>query len=71
MRESWESGRFWFDYGIRKSLDVDDIYWGALHREGDDGVFGEGEERRKLEEFVETKMVDVKAYDRECKEKGL
>ncbi|KAF1347391.1 putative altered inheritance of mitochondria protein 9, mitochondrial [Lizonia empirigonia] len=26
MRESWKNGQFWFDYGIRKSLDVDDIY---------------------------------------------
>ncbi|KAF2474404.1 phosphotransferase enzyme family protein-like protein [Lindgomyces ingoldianus] len=69
MRESWKSGRFWFDYGIRKSLDVDDIYWGALHREGDDVL--DEEQQREMEELVETKMKDVKAYDKECKERGL
>ncbi|KAF2245355.1 phosphotransferase enzyme family protein-like protein [Trematosphaeria pertusa] len=69
MRESWESGRFWFDYGIRKSMDVDDIYWGALYREGDD-VLNE-EQQREMEEFVEKKMKDVKAYDEECKKRGL
>ncbi|KAF1841117.1 phosphotransferase enzyme family protein-like protein [Cucurbitaria berberidis CBS 394.84] len=69
MRESWKSGRFWFDYGIRKSLDVDDIYWGALHREGDDSL--DEEHQRKMEELIETKMKDLEAYDKECKERGL
>jgi aminoglycoside phosphotransferase (APT) family kinase protein len=69
MRESWKSGRFWFDYGIRKSLDVDDIYWSALHREGDDVL--DEQQQRKMEEWVETKMKDLKAYDKECKERGL
>jgi aminoglycoside phosphotransferase (APT) family kinase protein len=69
MRDSWRSGQFWFDYGIRKSLDVDDIYWGAFHQEGDD-VLSE-EQQKELDEFVEQKMKDVKAYDKECKERGL
>jgi hypothetical protein len=69
MRESWDSGRFWFDYGIRKSLDVDDIYWSALHREGD-CVLDE-EQQRKMERFVEAKKEDLKAYDKECKKRGL
>jgi aminoglycoside phosphotransferase (APT) family kinase protein len=69
MRRSWTSGRFWFDYGIRKSLDVDGIYWSALHREGDDVL--DGEHQGKMEEFVEMKMEDLKAYDKECKERGL
>ncbi|KAF2845583.1 phosphotransferase enzyme family protein-like protein [Plenodomus tracheiphilus IPT5] len=69
MRESWASGQFWFDYGIRKSLDVDDIYWGAFHQEGDD-VLNKGQ-TKELEEFVERKMKDVKEYDKECKERGL
>lgn len=33
MRECWRTGRFWFDYGIRKSFDIDAIYWAALHDE--------------------------------------
>ena len=69
MRESWKTGRFWFDYGIRKSMDVDDIYWGALHREGAEEL--NEEEQRKMQEFVERKMEDVKAYDKECKMRGL
>lgn len=69
MRESWKSGRFWFDYGIRKSMDVDDIYWGAFHRDGDDGL--DEEQQTKMEEWVATKMKDLKAYDKECKERGL
>jgi hypothetical protein len=69
MRESWTSGRFWFDYGIRKSLDVDGIYWSALHREGDDVL--DGEQQSNMEEFVEMKMKNLKAYDKECKERGL
>jgi hypothetical protein len=26
MRDSWRTGRFWFDYAARKSFDVDTIY---------------------------------------------
>ncbi|KAF1807822.1 hypothetical protein P152DRAFT_463162 [Eremomyces bilateralis CBS 781.70] len=26
MRDSWGTGRFWFDYGIRKSFDIDTVY---------------------------------------------
>ncbi|KAI8943305.1 hypothetical protein NX059_001325 [Plenodomus lindquistii] len=69
MRESWASGQFWFDYGIRKSLDVDDIYWGVLHTEGDDAL--DEQQEKALQEFVEKKMRDVKEYDKECKERGL
>jgi hypothetical protein len=69
MRESWRSGRFWFDYGIRKSMDIDTVYWGALHREGDD-VLGEAQQK-DLNGFVENKMDNLKAYDKECKERGL
>jgi aminoglycoside phosphotransferase (APT) family kinase protein len=69
MRESWESRRFWFDFGIRKSLDVDDVYWGAFHREGDDVL--DEVQQKDMEEFIEMKMKEVRVYDRECKERGL
>jgi hypothetical protein len=36
MRDSWATGRFWFDYGTRKRFDIDAVYWSALHKEGDD-----------------------------------
>jgi hypothetical protein len=48
---------------------VDDIYWGALHREGDDVL--DEKQWRKMEEVIETKMQDLEAYDQECKERGL
>lgn len=32
MRESWESGRFWFNYAMRTSADADLVYWKALSR---------------------------------------
>lgn len=31
MRESWESGRFWFNLISRSSFDIDEIYWEVLH----------------------------------------
>ncbi|KAF2494171.1 phosphotransferase enzyme family protein-like protein [Lophium mytilinum] len=65
MRGSWDSGRFWFDYGIRKSFDVDAIYWAALHRPGDDVL--DKETREEMEQFADMKMEQLKAYDAECK----
>ncbi|PVH93238.1 hypothetical protein DM02DRAFT_604220 [Periconia macrospinosa] len=62
MRDSWVTGRFWFDYGIRKSFDVDAVYWAALHRDGDDDddalddITGEEE----VEAFVRLKMEQVR-----------
>lgn len=50
-------------------MDVDDVYWGALHQEGDDVL--DEEQQRKMEERVEAKMEDLKAYDMECKDRGL
>ncbi|KAM5352641.1 hypothetical protein ACJ41O_005363 [Fusarium nematophilum] len=59
MRDSWDSGRFWFNLASRCSFDVDEIYWEALHREGmgeamlDSEVLAEKEAflRRKREQF--------------------
>jgi hypothetical protein len=64
MRESWATGRFWFDYGIRKSFDVDAVYWAALHEEGDDVLDERMEE--EIEKFVNLKMDQLRAYDAEC-----
>jgi hypothetical protein len=65
MRESWASGRFWFDYGIRKSFDIDAVYWAALHKNGDDVL--DEETREDMEKLVDLKMEQLKAYDAECK----
>jgi hypothetical protein len=32
MRDSWDSGRFWFNLASRNSVDVDQIYWQMLHK---------------------------------------
>jgi hypothetical protein len=31
MRDLWGTGRFWFDYSIRKSFDIDAVYWAVLY----------------------------------------
>lgn len=65
MRDSWATGRFWFDYGIRKSFDIDAVYWAALHKEGDDVLDREMEEEMK--NFVDLKMDQLRAYNEECR----
>ncbi|KAF2685632.1 phosphotransferase enzyme family protein-like protein [Lentithecium fluviatile CBS 122367] len=65
MQDSWDTGRFWFDCGIRKSFDVDAVYWAALHREEFDEVGDETEMEMKT--FVKMKMEQLKAYDADCK----
>ncbi|KAH7110119.1 phosphotransferase enzyme family protein-like protein [Dendryphion nanum] len=65
MRDSWATGRFWFDYGIRKSFDIDAVYWAALHKDGEDVL--NDEMRKEMESLVDLKMEQLKAYDIECK----
>ncbi|KAI5459493.1 hypothetical protein BGZ63DRAFT_341452, partial [Mariannaea sp. PMI_226] len=73
MRESWETGRFYLNYGARKSGAFDAMYWKFL----DERFFGDREngvlkndlwktrvhllseiERAAMEPFVERKMTD-------------
>jgi len=65
MREAWESKRFWFNYGIRKSFDIDAVYWAALHEVGDEDI--DDETRGEMERFADMKMEQLKQYDAECK----
>ena len=66
MRDSWKTGRFWFDYAMRKSFDLDVVYWTALrmHDENveclEDGLLPE------LESFIQTKLEQFKVYQEEC-----
>ncbi|KAJ5158675.1 uncharacterized protein N7500_008326 [Penicillium coprophilum] len=65
MRDSWRTGRFWFNYAARKSFDVDSIYWAALH----DGAGFESLEdktRAEMESFTRMKMEQLEAYKEEC-----
>lgn len=66
MRDSWRTGRFWFDYAARKSFDVDTIYWAALHTDGAGVELLDDKARAEMESFTETKMEQLKAYKEEC-----
>ncbi|KAF2751578.1 hypothetical protein M011DRAFT_119305 [Sporormia fimetaria CBS 119925] len=61
MRESWEFRQFWYDYGIRKSFDVDAVFWSALKRDGDEDLDEEME--KKAHRMVEMKMEQLTEYD--------
>ncbi|KAG8162073.1 hypothetical protein KVR01_007838 [Diaporthe batatas] len=75
MRQSWETGRFWLNYGLRKGWAFDSIYWKFL----DERFFGERpkdvakeeywrsridllseKEKAGMEPFVEKKMNESK-----------
>ncbi|KJZ77389.1 hypothetical protein HIM_03113 [Hirsutella minnesotensis 3608] len=63
MRDSWESGRFWFNYAARTCLDMDDIYWHALHGEATgDGSLDEATQT-ELDSLTRMKMEQRKAYE--------
>ena len=65
MRDSWRNRRFWFDYGIRKSFDVDAVYWAALH-DGSASVESlDDETRAEMESIKQMKMEQLKAYKEE------
>jgi hypothetical protein len=68
MRESWRSGRFWFDFAARKSFDVDMVYWAAFHDDGDgkevEGLGGMA--CADMESFIQMKMEQLEAYKEEC-----
>ena len=68
MRESWESGRFWFDYAIRKSFELDIVYWSTLHDHniGTDVKLLDDHTYEEMQSFVQKKMEQLKAYKQEC-----
>jgi hypothetical protein len=61
MRQSWASGRFWFNYAMRTSIDADTVFWKAL----DDGTGGESLDEKEMEQFAKTKMEQFDAYLKE------
>ncbi|KAH8804513.1 phosphotransferase [Xylogone sp. PMI_703] len=74
MQESWETGRFFLNYGARKSWAFDAMYWRFLDERfyGDRGDIGKDDlwktrihllsekERVAMEPFVERKMAESK-----------
>lgn len=70
MRESWDSGRFWFNLMSRSSFDMDDIYWETLHtREVGEAVLNEIADDEK-DRFLKKKQDQFNTYKQE-KEKSL
>lgn len=65
MRDSWRSGRFWFNYAARKSFELDAIYWAALHDGGGIELLDD-ETHAEMEPFIEKKMEQLRAYKEEC-----
>lgn len=67
MRESWKTGRFWFDYAARTCLDMDDIYWHTLHDQVHDEDVDSLDEatRAELDSLVLKKMEQREAYVKE------
>ncbi|OJD26941.1 hypothetical protein ACJ73_01663 [Blastomyces percursus] len=68
MRDSWATGRFWFDYAARKSFDIDTVYWTALHEQDPAGteLLNDEEVREAMKPFTEKKMKQLTAYKKEC-----
>ncbi|KAL9131449.1 MAG: hypothetical protein Q9217_000597 [Psora testacea] len=69
MRNSWQSGDFWFNFAARKSLDVDAIFYTQLdqiHFGGNAGVHMlDDEVRAGIESFVQMKMEQKEAYNKQ------
>lgn len=62
MRDSWDSGRFWFNLAARSSFDVDEIYWKCLHEDGrGEAMLGE-EILAEKDEFLKRKKEQFDAY---------
>ena len=77
MRESWDTKRFWFDYAVRKPLDIDDLFYRHLNVGGGaDAELLDDAELAGLEPFIKVKMEQLAEYKRdrtkyfEAKEQG-
>ncbi|KAL5316662.1 hypothetical protein ACEPPN_015711 [Leptodophora sp. 'Broadleaf-Isolate-01'] len=66
MRDSWKSGRFWFNYGIRKSFDIDAVYLAALYDGSISADWLDDEARVEIESIKQLKIEQLKAYKEEC-----
>ena len=62
MRESWDSGRFWFNLASRSSFDVDQIYWELLHKEDLGEAMLDTATLTRKEEFLKQKKNQFEKY---------
>ncbi|KAI1263610.1 hypothetical protein F5Y18DRAFT_418241 [Xylariaceae sp. FL1019] len=69
MRDSWNTGRFWFNLASRSTLEVEEIYWKMLHKDGlgeavlDPAILAEKQaflklKRRQIDEYFADKNRD-------------
>jgi hypothetical protein len=69
MRDSWQSGDFWFNFAARKSLDVDAIFYTQLDGANFGGNAGvdllDDDVHAGIESFVQMKMEQKQEYDQE------
>jgi hypothetical protein len=75
MRNAMDIGTFWLSLALRKSWDVDQIYWSQLHRinfGGDSGhpieFIADPKVREGLEGFTEMKLKQYEKYYEESLE---
>ncbi|KJZ78815.1 hypothetical protein HIM_01588 [Hirsutella minnesotensis 3608] len=66
MRDSWSSGRFWFNYAARKSFEIDAVYWATLHEGGATAEPLDDEAQSKIGLFIEEKMEQLRLYKEDC-----
>lgn len=59
MRDSWVSKQSWFNYGTKKSFDMDAVYWSALHQDDEVNEMA----RAELDSAKALKMNQRKAYE--------
>lgn len=68
MLESWHTKRFWFNFAMRKSIDVDVLFRKCLNEDGHGLESLDEDLQAGLDSFVEMKIEQVKAYLKDCKE---
>ncbi|KAK1948885.1 hypothetical protein LY78DRAFT_16591 [Colletotrichum sublineola] len=65
MRDSWDSGRFWFNLASRSSFDISEIYWEVLHKDGLGEALLDSAILKGKEAFLQRKKAQFDAYRRE------
>ncbi|OHE90430.1 phosphotransferase enzyme family protein [Colletotrichum orchidophilum] len=65
MRDSWDSGRFWFNLASRRSFDVGELYWEVMHKDGLGEAILDSETLGKKKAFLQRKLAQFDAYKRE------
>lgn len=67
MRDAWQTKRFWFNYAIRNPFEVEILcekYLGEVVLT--DEAYLDDETRARMKRFVQKKMEQLEAYNRDC-----